>query len=308
MKWINLCFALLLNAGCAFANPAETKYTVRVLDAETGLPVTNATVQTTFLQKRDPWGTGKGKENRVKKTVDENGEAVLSGRTIQKGEGATAFAEGYYSDIESFRFTGKNLALNRWEPWNPTIEIKMRPKKNPVPMVYKEILRQKVPVKQGRVGFDLEISDWVEPYGNGKSSDFIFTLETVTEPKQGIKYILSFSNPYDGIQEYLPPDNLRSEYIFPYEAPTNGYNISLSKYRFLYYPVIPNEPANNLKEDINYIFRVRTKVDEEGNVTSACYGRIKKEVVFSDTPLMDLQYWFNPDPQSRSLESLKKPY
>lgn len=311
MKLSGLLLLGLLSSGCVFANPPETKYTVRVVDAETGLPITNALVKTTFTQKRDPWGKGVGKSNRVEVPVDQNGEAILSGRTIQIGKGGTAFADEYYADVGSFRFTGKSIALNRWEPWNPTVEIKMRPKKNPVSMVHKKMLRKKIPAAaDGSIGYDLEIGDWIAPHGKGKITDFLFTITKVNDPKEGIRYALSFSNPLDGIQEYVPPEGLRSSYIFPYQAPTSGYMPTLEKYRLLAYPVLKDYPANNLKNDksINYIFRTRTKVDEDGNIVSANYGRIKGEVTIFLNNTIDLGYWFNPEPNNRSLESLEKPY
>ncbi len=311
MKALICIAALIGQITCAMDDPALTRFTMRVVDSETGLPVTNAVAKTSFLLKYDPFATRPDEVDRQEVSVNSAGLAVFEGRTLrQTGGGATIYAEGYYTDGGGFGFTRKSLAFNRWEPWDPVIEVKMRPKKNPVPMVYNWRVRKKVPVKEGNIGFDLKVADWVEPHGRGKVSDFIFTLTPVTEPKQGIEYSLTFENPMDGIQEYIPPEELRSEYIFPYLAPTNGYAASLNKYRLLYYPVDPNCPANNLKDnaEINYIFRVRTKVDDESRIVSANYGRIKGEVTLSDTPLIDLQYWFNPEPNSRSLESDKKPY
>lgn len=308
MKTCLCLLTILLGSGCAIAQPASVKFTMCVLDEETLAPVTNAVVQRYFEHQYDPWGNKPNVVDRQKTPVDHNGEVTFEGKSIKGGSGGSVFAEGYYSASQGEASKRKNPVLNRWEPWNPAIEVKMRPKKNPVPMVYQRILRRKIPVKEGMIGFDLQAADWIEPHGKGTLPDLIFTLTPVTVPKQGLEYSLTFENPMDGIQEYIPPEELRSEYIFPYEAPTNGYNASLNKYRLLYYPVIRDYPANNLKEDINYIFRVRTKMDDEGNIISANYGRIKGEVILSDTPLIDLQYWFNPDPGSRSLESAKKPY
>lgn len=308
MRILGILLVGALSSGCVSAEPAASKFTVRVIDTETGLPVTNAVVQTIFEHQYDPWGNKPSIVDRRKEPVDVNGEIVFKGKCIHGGAGGTAFAEGYYSSHNG-QSSKKNSLLNRWEPWNPIIEVKMRPKKNPVPMVHKGMLREKVPLTtDGSVGYDLGTGDWIAPYGKGKTSDLLFTITNVTEPKKGIRYTLSFPNPLDGIQEYMPPEDLRSSYIFPYEAPTNGYASSLNKYRLLKYPVLSDYPANNLKENINYIFRVRTQVDKDGNIVSAHYGCIKGEVTLSSTPLIDLRYWFNPDPQSRSLESDKKPY
>ena len=289
-------------SGCTLANPAQTQYTVRVIDAETGIPITNATVQTTFLQKRDPWGTGKGKENRVEKSVDENGEAVLTGRTIQKGEGATAFAEDYYSDIESFRFTGKNLALNRWEPWNPTIEVKMRPKKNPVPMVCKSVEWEfKIPKYNTPVGIDLERGDWVQPYGKGLVSDMMIEIIPFDPPEKGSQCRITFPNPQDGIQEH-EFEWPSSEFKWPYLAPTNGYMNMLERNYVLNFPKVANAPKHTMKKDVKYIIRTRTQIDDDGKIISACYGFFPREIRFIPKGEFNFTYYFNPVPNERSME------
>jgi len=44
-----------------------------------------------------------------------------------------------------------------------------------------------------------------------------------------------------------------------------------------------------------YYFRVRTKMDENGNVVSAHYGKI-----YGD--FMQFRYYFNPTPNDRNIE------
>jgi hypothetical protein len=300
----------MLSTGCALAQPASSKYTIRVVNTETLLPITNAIVRTGFEHQYDPWGNKPSIIDRRKEHANQDGEVTFTGKSLQGGAGGTAFAEGYYSGNNGIEPVGKNLALNRWEPWNPTIEIKLRPKKNPVLTVYTRVERKMIPVWETPVGFDLEIGDWVAPHGEGRVSDFIFKAAPETDPKEGIRYSIAFPHPLDGIQEYIPSENLQSEYVFPYLAPTSGYASVLKRYRLLKYPVLPDYPANNLKDDkvINYIFRTRTKTDEDGDIISAHYGRIRGEIRMTMKGQAYFQYWFNPDPQSRSLESNKKPY
>ncbi len=308
MKKLNVLFLCLFAtlSTQAMGDLPHTKVTVRVVDSETGLPISGAEVNTRFLVK-DYWDRP---DEYVEKNVltDEEGICVLENEDLSPGQSGRVLLDGFYTSNFKAMCAGKSKVFNRWEPWNQKTEVKMRQIKNPVRMIYQQIFRKKIPVKEGRVGFDLQEADWVSPYGQGKESDFIFTLTTVTEPKQGLEYSITFTNPMDGIQEYTPAEEVNSTYIFPYNAPTNGYASMLTKYRLLKYPVLPDHPANNLKEDVSYIFRVRTAVDEGGKIISANYGRIQGEVVLSDTPLIDMQYWFNPDPQSRSLESDKEPY
>jgi hypothetical protein len=59
-------------------------------------------------------------------------------------------------------------------------------------------------------------------------------------------------------------------------------------------------PGKGTVEDMNdknrnYFFRVRTVLDENGNVKSAQYGKI-----YGD--FMQFRYYFNPTPNSRNIE------
>ncbi|QBG49015.1 hypothetical protein EGM51_17005 [Verrucomicrobia bacterium S94] len=308
MRWLGLFLILLLNSGCVLANPAKTKFTVRVLNAETDEIITNAAVLCHFTQKRDPWGNGTGKSTRVKQVVDANGETTIENKTIQKGTGATAFADGFYTDSAGLKFTGKNTALNRWEPWNPTIEVKMRPKKNPVPMINKRVESSKIPVWEKDLGFDLEKGDWVDPYGIGTQSDFFVNMVRRFEHSGDYDAVatIRFPNEGDGIQRYEVPDEFQSSsFKFPYKAPLDGYQDKLILER---HATLRKTECNfNPKTDL-YIFRVRTELDADGNVVSACYGRTTGRIEIGWGEVFDFSYFFNTNSQSRSLESDEKPY
>ena len=67
-----------------------------------------------------------------------------------------------------------------------------------------------------------------------------------------------------------------------HEAPADGYQREVSQ----------TETTNPNR---NFYFRVRTKLDENGNVVSARYGKI-----YGD--LAQFTYYFNPTPNSRNIE------
>jgi len=120
---------------------------------------------------------------------------------------------------------------------------------------------------------------------------------------------ITFSNPHDGIQKYVQPEKLRSSYIFPHEVPTNDYVSAIYREGW-YSDEYGTHNVTNAKEDkdINHIFRVPTVLDKDGNIVQANYGRIKGEIRISSNGRVYFQYWFNPNPKSRSLESEKQPY
>ena len=296
-------YMVLLNAGCALASPPSTKFTVNVTDAESGRPASNAVIKTGFTLKHDPWGTGKGEKIRVKESVDSAGLATFEGNTIWDERGGNVFAEGYYSHRFGMKYI-KNVVLNRWEPWNPTIEVKMRPKKNPVPMVFREGHKNafKVPVYDRPVGYDLEKESFIAPYGKGSRSDLFFEFKRSFENSQNfdVSCKIIFPNEHDGIQECYFDESMRSSFKWPYLAPTNNYKASVTwrSTRSDAKSVVHNFDEKR----VNYIFRVRTKTDEEGNVVSACYGKIAGAFGLGWADRVNWVYWFNPVPNERSLE------
>jgi len=301
-----LLLLCLLQSGCVLATLPSSKYTVRAVDAETGLPVTNAVIRTGFDHQYDPWGNKPSIVDLRKEHVNEKGEVTFKGKDRKGGAGGTVFAEGYYTGHKG-QGSKLNAVLNRWEPWNPTITVKLRPKKDPVPMVHK-VLALTAPVFNKPVGLDLEVGDWVAPYGKGKIADFVVMFNFLNPKEKGIHYSLTFSNPDDGIQEYEFPKNLDSSFKWPYLAPLSGYQSSLDKYSVLRFPIVKDAPKYNLKEKVNYIFRVRSKRNKKGEIISACYGKIRGEIKISLSKKFRMGYWFNPNPKSRSLESKNKPY
>jgi hypothetical protein len=170
----------------------------------------------------------------------------------------------------------------------------MKQIRNPVPMFYKEIEWTTVPLFDVPVGYDLERGDWVEPHGHGKVHDFMFTMvcrfENQTDAEA--QYTLSFSNPDDGIQEFMPDADEQSSFRWPFSAPSDGYQPTLEKM----VSYLPDKGyKTTVKEEMNYIFRVRTVRDSEGRVTQAMYGKIRGEIEIARSGAIQFRYWFNPD-------------
>jgi hypothetical protein len=104
---------------------------------------------------------------------------------------------------------------------------------------------------------------------------------------------VSFPNPGDGIQEFAVPDVEKgSELRSPHGAPADGYQqqwVQTDNRK-------PNSPIEtNRDPNRNYFFRVRTVLDERGNVKSAHYGKF-----YGD--FMQFQYYLNPTPNDRNVE------
>jgi len=202
----------------------------------------------------------------------------------------SATKAGYYRST-----IGYDLALN-YEPtsWNRSSTLVLKKMSRPTAMYAKRI-RQGPPVLEKPVGYDLEVGDWVLPYGKGNNADILFTahLDKRAEKDWDYKLVVSFPKPGDGIQPFKVSDvDKTSSLRSPQEAPQDGYQPQWIKTRSRR----PGEPSTyGLDENLNFFFRVRTILDEKGNVKSANYGKI-----YGD--FMNFQYFLNPEPNSRGIE------
>lgn len=163
-----------------------------------------------------------------------------------------------------------------------------------------------IPGELGPVGFDLEMRDWVAPYGKGKVADFIIrgVLKDPSDPgyrEEDGRTIMSrakgfirvaFSNPDDGIQRI--EDNGGSKLAGPAEAPLEGYKVTW-EFANWFEEAEPHEC---------HVFRVRTVRDQEGKIVSARYGKIDGKLMgsFGKSSFVDMNYYFNQAANDRNLE------
>ena len=213
--------------------------------------------------------------------------------------------EGYYQSGDGYEYKTRSKLLDRWEPWNPTIEVVLKKKRNPVPMYIKGGKSTPIPIFNQPLGYDLAKGDWVSPHGEGIISDFIFNckFERVDFDNAETSCNLSFSNSLDSIQEYTFDSKDQSLYRWPLEAPKVNYSKLLYKWMTVHFP---NEGyKSNIDNKINYIFRVRSKLNENGNIIFANYGKIKGDFLVSRKGKIKFYYFFNPD-GTRNLEENPK--
>jgi hypothetical protein len=209
--------------------------------------------------------------------------------------------DGYYQSGAGYEFPTRNKLLNRWEPWNPTVKVVLKKKRNPVPMYMKGTFDMRIPEFDKPIGFDLEIGDWVIPYGEGKISDFIFNMHVEDRAYTDYEchFTLTFSNPLDGIQKYYFDENDQSYFKWPFNAPIDGYEEKLKKWKSISLPEKGYESNEN--KAVHYMFRVRTKTDDKGNIVASRYGKLGGEFKFSPAGEIVFGYYFNPD-GTRNLE------
>ena len=267
---------------------AKAMMTFYVLDNE-GHPVEKAAIKTGF----DDPALGQSIYNWQ---TDTNGVCVVNGNT-RGGMWFEITKPDFYTTEGNYYFRSKAppyVVDGKWNPWNPTNTVVLKKVKNPVPM-YVKSLNIGVPEFGKLLGFDLEKGDWVSPYGKGVSADFLFSPELVQRSPDDFDYTLTltFPNKGDGIKAFEgSAPNIGSQFKSDYEAPSGGYLTEWKQFR----KRRPKEgETNNIDENRIYYFRVRTKLDEHGNIISALYGKI-----YGD--FLQFTYYLNPTSNDRNIE------
>ena len=326
---------------------SEARLTLRVTD-DTGNVVTNALVKLSTLDRWIP-GEAAGRDilRYEQKTTDTNGTATLTiackNGKIGYGVYVDKFSTGNYSywmnGVRYYNGGGgtyypTNKVKGKWQPWNPTLEVKAKRVINPIPMYAMRVSSGfKLLNSDDRPAFDLVKGDWVKPYGNGEVADFIFSVEyrgkTVTNltdeafnairKQRGesmarqaqrlatkstyvMKFEMAFSNEDDGIHCLRVPPRQGSMLRLPYFAPDSGYDPVLKQ------EIRRNDGDRNEKksfsEDLNYFFRVRTRKNDRREIVSALYGKIYGPVEFriEDEFSVQFTYYLNPEPNDRNTE------
>jgi len=241
----------------------------------------------------------------VEGSTDNNGYITLTvpTETHQVYYSALGANPGYYYD-KGGEYFFNNVQNGKCQPWNPTVKVVVKPILNPIAM-FAQAARLTIPAKSDPVGFDLEVGDWVAPYGKGTASDLIFTLSEklpFVNPSQpyDVTNTLSFSNKGAGIQSVIgPPRNQGSTLRLPRFAPEDGYQPTLVQELALN----GNNRLNGAdSENQNYFFRVRTVLDESGKVKSALYGKIAGPISCGAQGYIEFTYYLNPTPNDRNME------
>lgn len=284
---IRLAFAvsLLLFTATTFARPLA-KMTVKVLD-EGGKPVPDANVTLCFAET-PPKELRKGLTNRDGVFT---ATAPCASHVI-----CSATKEGYYYSVDTYWFKGGSLL--HWTPWNPTCQLILKKRIQPIPMYARDV-QIDIPELGKLIGYDLIEADWVAPYGKGKTGDFVFQIAQTYRGRDDFEATmnLTFTNVGDGIQPVAgpPPPYNGSELRLSQNAPADGYEKQWTARR-------QSSPDGTLvgrsKEDRYFYFRVRS-VRVDGQTTKSFYGKIHGDIEWcpesATKAWLKFCYYLNPD-------------
>ena len=313
--FIPLLIILLGCLGMAALKPPSGKVTmtVRCID-DTGAPVGGANVQISFEQAKGGFDTKEG-------VSDKDGyfshQAEVFTRIYLK-----ASEEGYYQydqDAKPYRMAEDLAVLKNGEPVyeDQQVDLVLKRIKNPTALRGKFSFSVEVPRLNEPLGFDMEAMDWVAPHGSGRKTDLFFEVTgyfNKPEDRQS-KLRLSFPNEGDGVV-FFPINHKRgSELKSDYLAPEEGYREIKTWYRnyVITNPMhTPEESVGNVvnefSKDVGAFLRLRTELDEYGEVIRANYAKLYGDPTFSwnirtgEGAIHFRHAYFNPEVNNRNLE------
>lgn len=278
---------------------AKAKMVYRLVDDE-GVPITNATVcgQWQNDYPRKTW-----KETFV---TDTNGEFVAKGK-VGGRFGFYVKIDGYYLSSTGVDFHWRKgvsplIKDGKWQPYGEKRMLVVKRKRNPVEMASLHYMPIAVPATNVWLGIDMESFQWTQPYGNGKHDDMLLRFNYEKHDRYAVKWAtmdISFTNnPYAGF--YVLPQDVYSEMKSPYHANANAVFSQTHTFRHEFF----NKYIDAIGASDCMIFRTRTRVDENGNLISAHYGKIYGLWEFSDM-IRVRNMFFNTTPNDTNLEDVE---
>jgi len=282
------------------------KFSVKVVDDE-NTPISGCNAKS-IVFKQHVAGEGFGR-NKYDITLIMTNEEGIAHFAVDAVSSRVAYGvetpEGYYKTYEGEHYF-KNSKLGVWQPENENFKIVLKRIKKPIPMYAKSVgmdHKVKIPELEKPMGFDLIKSDWVKPHGKGEVADLNFHLSLQDRGRRDYDATLTvtFTNEGDGFIGIKAPfeNGKGSQLVMPYEAPENGYQKKLVKstHAKLGTPTIMGYDKTQ-----HYFLRVRTALDEKGNIVSALYGKIQGDINFWNNKVLRFTYYLNPTPNDRNIE------
>ena len=276
---------------------AKASIEVRVVDEE-GDVVSNAVVKVYFgMSVRE------GKE--VKGKTDANGLFSAQGKTT--GEIYIDVEHtGYYNSTRHLKFfdeTTSDVKNGKWQPYGRREQLILRHIGNPVPLLrYGGAIA--VPKTNSWFGFDMEMKDFVRPYGKGKEADFEVLMQWDGKPPADSLFdSLTVRFPGKGSGVYHAQRYDESDFKWVHRAAENGYDPSelhFSKQRMngVY-------EKNIFDKQRPLVCRSRCRYDTEGNLVSANYSLLTNlggGASWEKKALFSCSYFFNLTANDRNLE------
>lgn len=265
---------------------------------EEGKPIPQATVGGFFPGVYAAGESVKGQN--VRALTNPDGRAALIGKAAGAIGGGVECPGYYRTQFSAVEVLGPNKANKKLKIERTVV---LKPLSKPIPLYARSFAHTKLPNLNKPCGFDLEVGDWVVPFGKGANTDIIFEIKGTFKSyrEHDLTLELSFPNRGDGLIEFPGVRAVGSRLRSAHFAPADGYRARLSLHRKALYEQDSSQWTNQSKSGSNYYLRLRTVLDKEGNVVSAHYGKIYGNFEFLDF-IKTESYYFNPKANDRNIE------
>lgn len=278
-----------------------------VLDVD-GNPLPGVSVKAGYTKQ-------KGKHIIYREATDEDGVFSFFG-SIKTEIAYTVTAPGYYLSqirVDPTGMDSRGYAV----PKDTESKIRIKDIRRPVPLHAKFLFSVNVPKLDEPLGFDIEVMDWVSPHGRGSKADLYFEVSgyfNKPEDRQA-KLVLSFPKEGDGVVLFPIDHRMGSELKSDHLAPETGYQESKTWHRnyVITRPMhtpdeSPGNVVNEFSKDSGLFLRLRTELDENGEVARANYAKLYGDPTFSwdigtgEGAIYFRHVFFNPEVNDRNLE------
>ena len=257
----------------AYAKVALAQVRIKVVDQD-GIVVPDAKIWGGFT-----CGGGMNDYVLVDGMTNTNGEFVAQGKCNEFLR-VDVTKEGYYQSEVKVNFlrskADPRVVVGKWQPYGETRTVVLKRIKNPwsAKVHTDEQRHRKIPAFDQWLPFDMEVSDWLAPYGNGVHNDVLLRFNKAGSGRVGdFAFTMDAcftNNPYAGF--YSKPLDTFSDLRTDYCADTNA--DYCTDYRFMIDAIGKGRVKEMGLEKGSYlVFRTRTRVDENGKLVGAHYGK-----------------------------------
>ncbi len=275
------------------------------VEDDRGEPVTDAKVDVFFDMMYDQGQV-------VSSSTDSNGTCRVSGKTVGIMEYKVS-RDGYYGVHNKIVLLGEGSEhkkeKGKWLPWGMAQRVILPKARNRVAIPFKSLERKWTKHINEWIGYDLILSDYVEPFGSGKISDFEIKFDW--DGKQfneynGIEIDLRFPEQYAGI--YWADKFAGSELKGVYEANKLAKYEKQISFGERVYRNERGEPTNRESKQFDksktLVGRSRCVVNENGELTSAIYFQIYYMAFSCDKKGVAIRCggFYNPTPNDTNIE------
>ncbi len=320
MKISRIALALVILAqlsSCEELSEKEYELRVEIVD-DKGKPVPSAKVQAARRELIKDSPVPMTRNIRLEFSSDETGIALFKFKSIPTPGGVAIHKQNYYSSFYPVEW--RSAGSTEGQLHKGEIKALLKPVKNPIPMhASAPQSRIRIPALNKNYGYDLILASPLPPLGIGKSADFFFEVvgDYTDRSAHDLKMIISFPNKHEGFVAFETPQRESmtephmdgSAYISGYAAPESGYANQLV--RVSKKSPADGKAATDNDPHRNFFFRVRTAVDNKGNVIQAHYGKIYGDLGFVGgnhavsghfASFKWIASYFNPTPNDRNVE------